>query len=71
MKFDVRDDEVVGDGQDGPIEPLPAGTYNATIYDVKFKPFGPNSKNPGRPAYNVCSSALRTGRRGRTVGYSS
>lgn len=53
MKFDVRDDEVVGDGQDGPIEPLPAGTYNATIYDVKFKPFGPNSNNPGRPAYNV------------------
>ena len=52
MKFDIRDDETVGDGS-GDYKPLPAGTYQATIFDVKLDKFKPNTKNPGRPYYNV------------------
>ncbi len=33
--------------------PLPAGKYRATVFDVKNERCGPNSKNPGKPMWNV------------------
>jgi hypothetical protein len=33
--------------------PLPAGKYKATVFDVKNERCGPDSKNPGKPMWNI------------------
>lgn len=50
--IEVPKDYTPSTGNNGPIEPLPAGTYNATVFEVKAEEVK-SGANAGKPRWNV------------------
>lgn len=53
LTINLSGQTVQEESQGTPFEALPAGTYNATLYDVEKSEYGKNSANAGRPNYQL------------------
>lgn len=51
LRVDFSSEEAASEARD--FDPVPSGKYHVKIVEIELKACGPNSKNPGKPMWNV------------------